>query len=377
MDKKKILIITHGFYPEQNPRSFRATELAKELCRQGHEVSVMAPQRPNMELLLQAFSIQFVSLGNLTWKLPKISRMGKIGALFNKAVNRLLPLLFEFPMMELFFKISRKIKEEKNTYDAVISIAVPYPVHWGVAFVWSKNTAQNIAPVWIADCGDPYILQENDTFQPPFYFRWIEIWFMRKVNYITVPTENSYRGYFPEFHSKIKIIPQGFRFEDIDQQPVVEDGIVRFGYGGGFIPGRRDPRELLEFLCSLNPSIRFEFHIFTSTSQLIAPYATKDARIKLRSPTSRVTLLKELSSFNFVVNFANVGTAQTPSKLIDYVIIDKPVLHIETGNLNSQIVVDFLEGNYEKGFVIANPDRYRIETVAKQFIKLIECGKSQ
>jgi len=370
MDKKKILIVTHGFYPEQNPRSFRATELAKELCRQGHEVSVMAPERPNMELLLQAFPIRFVSLGNLTWKLPKISRMGKIGALFNKAVNRLLPLLFEFPMMELFFKISRKLKEEKIAYDAVISIAVPYPVHWGVAFVWSKNTVQNIAPVWIADCGDPYCLQENDTFQPPFYFRWIEKWFMRKVNYITVPTENSYKGYFSEFHPKIKIIPQGFRFEDIDRQPLIEDGIVRFGYGGVFIPGRRDPRELLEFLCSLNPSIRFEFHIFTSTSQLIEPYAAKDVRIKLRSPIPRVTLLKELSSFNFVVNFANSGTAQTPSKLIDYVIIDKPILHIETGNLNSRIVVDFLEGSYEKGFVIANPDLYRIETVANQFVKL-------
>lgn len=370
MHKKNILIVTHGFYPEQSPRAFRATELAKEFCRQGHQVTVVAPERANMQPLLEKFTIEFISLGKLTWKIPTLKGLGKLKTLFNKATNRLFPLLLAFPDMELFYKIKNRFKSHNKKYDLVISIAVPYPIHWGVAAIWSEDKNENLAPIWIADCGDPYCLQENDTFQPPFYFRWIEHWFMKKVDYVSVPTESSYKGYFDAFHSKIQVIPQGFRFEDIKKKPMVNDGIIRFGYGGAFIQGRRDPRELLDFLSALDVSVRYEFHIFSTATHLVDAYATKDARIKTHKPISRTTLLETLSTFNFVVNFANVGTAQTPSKLIDYIIIEKPILHIETGNLDTEAVLQFLNANYTKQLAIVNPNRFKITTVANQFLNL-------
>ena len=43
--KKKILLVSNGFYPEISPRSYRATELAKEFYRQGHEVTVITKYR--------------------------------------------------------------------------------------------------------------------------------------------------------------------------------------------------------------------------------------------------------------------------------------------------------------------------------------------
>ena len=43
--KRKILLVTNGFYPEISPRSYRSTELAKEFCRQGHEVTVISKFR--------------------------------------------------------------------------------------------------------------------------------------------------------------------------------------------------------------------------------------------------------------------------------------------------------------------------------------------
>lgn len=42
---KKILIVTNGYYPKNSPRSFRATEFAKELHRQGHQVTVITHAR--------------------------------------------------------------------------------------------------------------------------------------------------------------------------------------------------------------------------------------------------------------------------------------------------------------------------------------------
>jgi hypothetical protein len=71
-----------------------------------------------------------------------------------------------------------------------------------------------------------------------------------------------------------------------------------------------------------------------------------------------------------VVNFANKGTAQTPSKLIDYAIINKPILQVETGKLDESSLIAFLNGNYTNQLKIENADQYRIEHVAQQFIQL-------
>jgi hypothetical protein len=78
-----------------------------------------------------------------------------------------------------------------------------------------------------------------------------------------------------------------------------------------------------------------------------------------------------MSKMHFVVNFENVGSTQTPSKLIDFAILEKPILSIKFGALNTQIVDEFFAGNYQNALVIENVDQYRIENVAKAFLSLL------
>jgi hypothetical protein len=63
----------------------------------------------------------------------------------------------------------------ESGYDLLISIAAPHSIHWGIA--WARKDGSPIAGIWIADCGDPFMGKENDTFRPPFYFRYLEKWF--------------------------------------------------------------------------------------------------------------------------------------------------------------------------------------------------------
>ena len=369
MDVKKILLITNAFYPEISPRSFRASELAKELARQGHEVTVLTHPRDGAKSFCDNNNIQFKSLGMLTWFVPTLKGSGVV-LLFYRIILRLSVLLFEYPNLQIVFLAKKALKNEKD-YDALISIAVPYPIHWGVARVRTKKNP--IAKYWIADCGDPYMGQENDTFKPPFYFGWVEKWFSRKADFLTVPTNDSIKGYYPEFHSKIKVIPQGFRFEDVKlYEGQLSNNKVIFGYAGMFIPGRRDPSEFLQFLNSLDDSISFEFHIYTLTPKFVEPFVLEsNGRIILKEVLPREDLLYELSKMNFMVNFENVGSTQTPSKLIDYLIIDKPVLSVAFGNLKKEELLDFLRGNYESKMILPNKENYRIERVANQFISLM------
>ena len=365
---KKILLVSNAFYPENSPRSFRATELAKELVRQGHSVKVITHPRTGTEAFCAEHGITYKSLGALTWPVPTVKGTGLI-LLFWRVVVRFSILLFEYPMIQLIPLVKKALKEEQG-YDALISIAVPYPIHWGVAAVWSDR----IAKVWIADCGDPYMGQENDTFKPPFYFSYFEKKFCRKATYITVPTLASIKGYYSEFHSKIKVISQGFRFEDIKLYTgEKQTDKVNFGYGGMFIPGRRDPSEFLNFLNSLDNTDNFEFHIYTNTPQFVQPYldASKN-NIQLKKVLDRNALMFEMSKMDFLVNFENAGTAKTPSKLIDYAILKKPILSVKFGDLKKDNVLEFLNGNYQSALKIEDPDQYRIENVAKKFLALID-----
>ena len=364
---KKILIVSNAFYPENSPRSFRTTELAKELVRQGNEVAVVTHPREGTESYCESFGIKFKNLGNLTWPAPKVKGTG-IVRLFWRILCRFSLLLFEYPNIQLLFLVKKALKKEKN-YDALISIAVPYPIHWGVARIWSKK----IAKIWIADCGDPYMGQENDTFKPMFYFGWLEKKFCKKADYITVPTEKSIGGYYPEFHDKIKVIPQGFKFEDIQVYTgeLSKEKII-FGYAGMFIPGRRDPSEFLEYLNSLPENFNFEFHVYTTTPQFVTPFIKENSnKIILKELVPREKLLYELSKMNFVVNFENVGNTQTPSKLIDYLIIEKPVLSVKFGDLKPNIILEFFNGSYSNKMELPNKNIYRIENVAQQFLALI------
>jgi hypothetical protein len=162
MSNKQILIVTQAFFPENSPRSFRATELAKEFSRQGHNVTVITPINNDLH---PAFAIQhklsIKDMGKFSWKQLAIKGNG-IERLARRGIFRLSNLLFEYPGIQLYSLVKKSLKTEKG-YDLVISIAVPYPVHWGVAAMW--NHEKPLAKVWVADCGDPFMGDKTDSFR--------------------------------------------------------------------------------------------------------------------------------------------------------------------------------------------------------------------
>ena len=368
MQKYRILILSASFYPTNSPRSFRTTELAKEFARQGHRVKVITPRNAEFhDPFEKEYGVVIEHLGNPRWKAPAIKGRG-LQRIIRRGIVRFSKLLFEYPNIQYYGMVKKALRKE-SSHDLLVSIAVPHPIHWGVRA--SKPQSRKVCRTWVADCGDPYFGQENDSFKVPFYFAFIEKWFMRQADYITVPTVGAMDAYFPEFRSKINVIPQGFRFEDHQKlQEEIHNSIPKFAYAGGFIKGRRDPSEFLALLHKT--SIDFEFHIFTNTPQLIDhKISASDKRIFVHDPVPRKELLEELRVMDFLVNFENVGSRQTPSKLIDYLILGKPVLSVKTGRLNKEHVLEFLSGSYDHQLLIADPEQYRIENIATKFIELI------
>jgi glycosyltransferase involved in cell wall biosynthesis len=366
MHKKKIIIVSSSFYPNNSPRSFRTTELAKELARQGHEVVVYIPFRGfNYSAFATDNHLITRDMGVMRFKDIEL-KGSKWKVLIKRLIRRVLSLLVEYPNIELMFKVSKSLKRESG-HDLLISVAVPFPIHWGVAKVRTKK--HQIADVWIADCGDPYMGDTTDSFRKMFYFKYIEKWFCRKANFITIPFKGALSAYYPEFHEKIRIIPQGIRLEGlkIPDYRKANDYPV-FAYAGGFIPGKRDPKALLYFLSACNK--KFKFVVYTSQTEIIFPYQQiLQDKLVINNSIPREDLLEVLSGMDFLINLDNNTPTQLPSKLIDYAITSRPVLNV-TSETDFTLLLEFMDGNYTGRMNLEPYQKYDIRVVAQAFVRL-------
>lgn len=371
--RKKILLVSNGFYPELSPRSFRATELTKEFTRQGHDVTVISKFRDyNYSEFLTLYPITFRMWAKS--RLPSLPQFKqKPFVILGKVISRLLSVLFEYPHIVEMLQVKNMLKLEHG-YDLMISFAVPYPIHWGVAR--ARSTKRPIAKTWIADCGDPYMFAQLDTFKKPFYFKYLELYFCRKCDYISIPFKEMKFQFFREFIPKITVIPQGFDLNEIHLYEGQRNNCKPvFIFAGSIIPGKRDLALFLEFLASL--TIDFLFIVYTNKKEWFTKYKVAlGEKLELHEYIERLSLLYEMSKADFLVNVDTVydnpsNTEAIPSKLIDYALTNRPILNINSAHLDKDMVLEFLNHNYSKQRVIEK-SVYDIRKVSTQFLELVD-----
>lgn len=357
----RILLVSRGFYPQNSPRSFRTTELVKEFSRLGHEVTVYVPP------IDFDYSVFYKKYKNVRVKFTNDSPENKIlkaNSLMNN-ISRVLNVLLEYPSIHYYWDLKESLKKETD-YDLLISLAAPHTIHWGIGRIYKKR---RIAKTWVADCGDPFMLCGTGR-KHLFYFKWFEKMWCRLCDFISVPTDYSYLGYYPEFRNKIRIIPQAFNFEDTPLDKYIQNEVPTFCFAGGFIKGVRDPQKLMEFL--INYKKPFKFYVFGyETTKTLAPYKELlGDRLEVHEKISREEIIRILSKMDFLINIGNGTKIQTPSKLIDYTLAKRPILTIETNNIKQDILNEFLDGNYEHRDPEIDISRYDIHFVAQQFLDL-------
>jgi hypothetical protein len=368
-NRKKILIVSRSFYPDISPRSFRTTELVKEFARQGHQVTLYTHKKDIHSSIEKEYGVTINDLGELSFPKIDLSRGSGPIKLIKRIIQRGLLMLAEYPDIELMFKV-RKALKNLSGFDLMISIAVPHPVHWGVA--WARSQSNPIAEKWIADCGDPYMGTIDDSFKKFFYFKYLEKWFCRKADFISIPKIEMRTNYYQEFQDKIVEIPQGFKFEEYrgkDEQIKVLNKIPTFAFAGTFMRIKRNPVPLLQYLAHVQKD--FKFIIYSGNPELAVPFVEiLKGRLEIRKFIPRTALLQELGNMDFLVNIGYDPVHQAPSKLIDYFLTGRPVLSFSTNSIDEKLVDQFLDGNYEGRFEFNDMDKFRIENVCQRFLDL-------
>ena len=364
MKKLNIIIIGQWVYPILRPRSHRTWQLAINLSKMGHNVTVYALLgKSDYTEYEQKYGLKVKNLGK-SWY-GCLNSDGSPQPFITRLIGKFLGDYLQFPQIELKGMVKDVLGSIQDDVDLLITIGSPHTIHWGAASVMPKNNIKR----WIADCGDPFML--NPFSAPPLKYEKEERNWCNKVDVITVPIEEAKNAYYEEYRHKIVVIPQGFDFSQAKLAIYKRNDIPTFAFSGAVYPEVRDPKNFMKYLSQINED--FKFVIYTKLQRHFEPYASKLAdKIEFREYVPRDTLIYELSKMDFLVNVQNIGTVQQPSKLIDYAQAKRPILNITTAFLEEEKMTfnDFLRGIYTNAYKIDDINRFDIKNICTDFIKL-------
>lgn len=371
----KIVIISSFFYPVIQPRSFRATELAKEFARQGHSVSVIP-----MNTVEDFDYIDYGNLNNLNIYPLKIFKQdgtalaaskGAKQSLLTKLFRGLISYLLCGRMIKYTQSIYKHLLQQDHLKDAdmVIALSTPFCIHWALS-KYIKKRGKNF--ISVADSGDPFYYSKQ--WHLALWFKYIEQDVYKQMDYLTIPTVNAIPSYSPLIPDyKIKIIPQGFDMRNIKVYNGSFGTKIRIAYAGVFYWDIRNPEFLFEYLentskdYELNLFLRYPDSILENT---LNTYPNLKNHLNIRYNIPHDDLLYELSKMHFLVNIENLSNTQMPSKLIDYGMTGRPILSCNERNFSETLMDEFMDNDY-RGRYVVDIEEYNIVHIANKFIKLV------
>ncbi|MBU2019074.1 MAG: hypothetical protein KJ941_05460 [Bacteroidetes bacterium] len=367
----KILIITQHIFPKQTPRALRSTELMIELAKQGHDVTVYAVLgSTDYSEFEEKTSIKIKNIPIKYQIIPYSSDLHNKRHLIDQILGKILGKTLRFPNIEYKYRIPQILKKELDC-DLLISIADPHEIHWGVAN-FRRNNPSISKYKWVADCGDPCMHNQSAKGFVQKLKEKNEREFCELCDYISVPVESAKKAYYKEYRKKIKVIQQGFNFDEIHLKEYSKNEVPTFAFAGMFYSEIRNPTNFLEMLNEIK--LEFLFIIYTPHLNLIKSFKKSLGRkLEIHQTIPRSELLSQLSTVDFLINLENENRPnQTPSKLIDYALTGRPILSVKPNSVDKELFISFLKGDYSKKTVINDLSDFKIQNVATKFIELVK-----
>lgn len=376
--KKKLIITTYFFPPENTPRAFRAFELSKYFSSQGLEVEIFTPETDYDYGFFEkkyGFKVNLVKRGLFINKFvtsikknesnkseSKFSFLKKLGSYFigNKDI-------------EYSYTLYKTLKENVKSYDYILSIALPFSVTLGTALFISYKKPEKLG---IAEYGDPYYY--SPYFNKFVIHKYMEKWALSKFNFVTITTDKILKYFLPyKKEEHIKVIPQGFDFAEVSTATYLKNSVPTFAYAGIFYEKERDPTDFLNYLISLD-DYEYKFNIYTDLKgnngngyKLVEPFIEKlNGKLILHDLIPRDQCIYELSKMDFLINIETNNAS--PSKIIDYKLTTRPTLEIDKKKNYQKFFKEFLNGDFKNDSLRElDMDRFDINNVGKKFLELL------
>lgn len=396
-----LLIVSFSYRPMLNPRAFRWTALAEEFARRGVRVHVVCSWQPGLLANEIVNGVEIHRVGNRFIErcralLARLRGRGRqeAGSSLRKGPSS--------PLAKQVGWIWRQIAWPDTTcvwYRAALHKAnallrkvpratlVAVTPTFTAALVGGALARKTGVTRWILDMGDPFALAiespANNFLLYGALNRRAERAVFRGATAVTLTNDHIQRSYaelYPEYAKKLFIIPpllSVMETSSIMQEEKIfgTDAAIRIVYVGSLYKSLRRPDFLLGLFLALTRAEpgRMELHFFGNTDECndaFSPYASQIGQtIMLHGLLARETAFSAINEATIVVNLGNANYCQLPSKLVEYMLLGKPILNIVQTEADPSL--DLLQSYHSALTILASGISPTIEQVKKvgQFIE--------
>lgn len=352
--KRKVLIITYDFFPDNSPNTYRWVNVLKEWKEKTNiEIFVISSQKNNFENYEEHDGIYIYRTQNSILKIlnKKLKNHNiqpvqqddiKKGKSIVRTIYDLTWTNFYFPDFAFLwqkpaYRIAKKLIAEKNIHN-VITVSWPFSDHV-VGYKLKKKYNIN----WIADTIDPFYLSSavNNVSLYKKINKLYENKILSKANTISLLTDKLKKKYseiYPSLRDKITVNYNVFVPYSIpENQKSIEKNSTVLVFVGTLSPITRSPESLLSIfdgLVKLNMDTdkNLELHLYGNLESCANDFIKYDYLIGknlfLHNFTSREKITRILQNADVVVNIGNKNAFQEPSKIVEYVFLKKKILNI-------------------------------------------------
>lgn len=359
-EKMKILIVCQLFEPMNEIGAVRPTKLAHFLSKKGYSVDVFTssdgingkadfnnkPYRLIYDRVIQDSETNLTDSSQIKKKSDK--QEGRI----IKEAKRTYRQLLSIKKGRRFASDFRQSIDESiinlSYYDFVFSTFGPIGSIYAGAI--AKKRKKDIK--WICDFRDPMVSKEMPILLLP-YLKWLQNYCVGTADYITTVSKGyKKRIECKRYSKKVHVIPNGYDTGDIKKKAEVTN-TFSFAYVGALYEGKRDLGAFFEGLKQVMDSriitkSEIEFHYagrdFEYLRKQAEPYGLDEILIN-HGVVSRELSFEIQSSSRYLVlsTWNEIGEEGVfPGKLIDYMLMRKPVVSIVSGNLSNSEVTDVI-----------------------------------
>jgi len=356
----KVLIVSYSYFPELTPRAFRWTAIAEQLAYLGHSVEVVCSSNPDQAMQECINGVQIYRTGNNFRKNIKrwlfidgsvnstsakgkkdntLSIRGWIGGLLMSGYKNTIQKIL-WPDFAAFWYFSalnvawQLVKKKK--FDIVVTVSLPYTGH-----LVGLTLKRRFEIRWVVDIGDPFSFMNKTPLNNTSIFLGLnyrsESLVLNKADAIVVTTEGTrleYLSCFPLLmQEKIVVIPPVFSTppkEELTSPFFKVSNKIRLVFAGTLYSSIRSPSALLKlfrFLLSTPLEPRLELHFFGIINDCKSYFDSYGdllgSKIFLHGLIGRDEVISAMKE-----NLGNLTEYQLPSKVVEYVMLRKPVLNI-------------------------------------------------
>ena len=348
----KVLIISPYFHPYENPRAYRWTQVANYLQTCGHDVHVLTSNDHNLGNEYRTINIYRV--GNSTpdkaiFTNKSANRGSWVPDFIKTGIKRHLwpdeSRLWIRPAFQKAIQIC-----DMHDIDFLISVSLPFSSHCVAQRIKKINSLP-----WLADVGDPFELGKAHNKHRRRLEKEKSI--LNQCDAITVTTSSlasSYQSSLKNHSGRVSMIgPMSSPL--VDESALIhsrtENDPIKLGYFGTFYRNVRDPDVLIHGINLLTKNwsqAKIEIHLYGDIKSLFLNQIQSQIhseRVRLISHTNvpRSEVICAMKEMDILLSVGNKSRNQIPSKVVDYVVSLRPILHFSY--VPDDTVVEYLKAN--------------------------------